>query len=901
MKRFALFPFVFVLCQSVACSQAPTMTMDDVQAPPNDVPATDAETADEVTPGDGMVAPTDGMGAPTAPTPPATPAAPMVLARTALPSRAMCPMGWRSVSSRTSGMADPTIDYSTCEPYAADDPMNCPTGQANWVGTPGCQPVGDPCTADEWPAGIDALASVIFVNDTAVGVGAGNTRVTAYRTISQALARATVGTTVAVAKGTYDEVITIPNGVIVLGACAAETIIRPTSFGDRAAVSDGVVRAASASTGTLRNFTVNVSGTTLVGLSAYGNRNLSIRGVAVTNAYRFGMLAEGGAMLSGERVTIADTRAGMDGTDGVGLLVLNATARIAGAMVFRSRDAGVAAVGGMLTLTDAAVLGTQSRMSDRSKGYGVVAREGARVSITRSLLDSNDSAGIGGSDAMTSIELSDSVVRRTETSETPRDGFGLFVGPGATANVSRTTFDRNQSVAVIAAGSGANLTLADAVVLRTAPLVDGAYGRGLDVEGGAVATVDRAVFDRNRDNAVFVTDPNTVLMASDLTVLATAAGRASIDGVGAIHVRNSARATIASATLVDNAEGGVHVVGAGTVATVSNLSARSTSAGADSNGNGVDVEDGARLTLDRATLTQNQHVAVFVDGMNTSLAATDLRVMDTRPSVDGERGWGVRVQAGARATIERAVIEGSTEIGVFARDAVTNLRLSDAVIQRTASAADGSEGFGLLVFGGANVGLERAIIAEAHKVAAVVSDTGTLATLTDVRIARTQSANDGTGGWGAAVQRRATLSMTRVAIAESKDVGVLVMDGNLTAQNVSVTGILPRACIARGMCPATANWESALGLVGVNDSRLQLNSVAIDGAARCGLLTSTRPIGSEPSMQSLTFARSAVYRSAIGWCQQLPRSSSDGLYLDSSNGVATEQTRFTPPDFVRFF
>ncbi|MCX5744182.1 MAG: DUF1565 domain-containing protein [Proteobacteria bacterium] len=747
--------------------------------------------------------------------------------------------------------------------------------------------------------GIDAIPSVIFVNDTAIG-GLGNTRIGAFKTIGKALAKATAGTTVAVAKGTYDEVLTIPDGVTVLGACAAETIIHPTGTGDRTSESDGVVRAGTASTGTLRNISVVASAITLVGIAAYGDRKLVIGGVAVSSAYRVGLYAQGAATLTATEVTVADTRPGSDGLDGSALFVDAGIVTIKRAMLLGSHEVGVAVLGGSATLEDVAVIGTQTRQSDGALGVGLLVESGGQATISRSLLDSNSSAGIVARDAGVLVSLTDTVVRRTKLGEAT-SGFGLLVGPGAATVATRSTFDRNQTAGIIAGGAGAQLSLTDVVVTHTSTLASGDYGRGLDLESGAVSTIVRAVFDANHDNGVFISDPGTSLDATDLTILRTAPGAASVDGIGALQIRNGGFAIVSRSTIASNQEGGVQAVDAGTSVSISDLVMVDTDCGPSLLGSGVDIGDGAHVTLASATLTRSQHVGVFSSGSGTELMATDVTVASTRPADTGERGWGLRVQDGASVQAERAVLDANQELGVFARDPGTSAVLIDVAITGTTPAAAGTGGYGIVTFNGASLSAARGTIAQNHAVGVIASDA--TVTLTDVRVTETQPSPDGTHGWGVAAQDGAALGMTRVAVVGSTDLGVFAFGADVTLQDVLVSGVLDRPCLTSASCPAGVTWESGMGAAILNSSHLSATSLEVESASRCGILASASPIGGNgASGMTLAFTTSATYRSAIGFCQQVTGlAPSAGLYLDqSTNPITSQISSFAPATRLSF-
>ncbi|MGE3633467.1 MAG: hypothetical protein AB7P00_26440, partial [Sandaracinaceae bacterium] len=129
-----------------------------------------------------------------------------------------CPEGW------TSDARWPVA--SPCLAFAADPPADCPLGALRVPGHAECVPSGPTCPAD-FPSDLPAGAPVVYVSSGATG-GDG-TRALPFGTIAEGLAAATAGTTVAVARGTYTELIVVRAGVSVIGACTEATeIVAPT-------------------------------------------------------------------------------------------------------------------------------------------------------------------------------------------------------------------------------------------------------------------------------------------------------------------------------------------------------------------------------------------------------------------------------------------------------------------------------------------------------------------------------------------------------------------------------------------------------------------------------------------------------------------------------------------------
>ena len=128
-----------------------------------------------------------------------------------------CPSGWSAVRDG---------DVVACEPWSTRPAVACPDGEAWFVGGDACEPVGAACPAGEYADDLPTSGSVLHVRAGAAAGGDGSTA-SPLGTVAAALARADAGTTIAIAKGTYvEDALEVPAGVDVIGACAAETLLR---------------------------------------------------------------------------------------------------------------------------------------------------------------------------------------------------------------------------------------------------------------------------------------------------------------------------------------------------------------------------------------------------------------------------------------------------------------------------------------------------------------------------------------------------------------------------------------------------------------------------------------------------------------------------------------------------
>ncbi len=238
-----------------------------------------------------------------------------------------------------------------------------------------------------------------------------------------------------------------------------------------------------------------------------------------------------------------------------------------------------------------------------------------------------------------------------------------------------------------------------------------------------------------------------------------------------------------------------------------------------------------------------------------------------------------------------------------ARDAETTLSLTDVSITETQPGSDGQGGFGLAVYDGGTLTVERGSMIANRDIGVLVDGTDTAVTLTDVTVAQMQPGIQGTRGWGLAVQSGASLAVIRAVISDVFDVGAFAFDAELTLQNVRITNIAERDCTTSGTCPGEVDWVSGMGLAALNNSTVELGFVEVELATQCGIIASPSPLATgDTSGLTLMIADSAVYTSAIGFCDQATNLQPDaGLYLDPmTNDVTVQETSFAAPPLAAF-
>jgi hypothetical protein len=220
-----------------------------------------------------------------------------------------CPDGWREVT-------DPETGTVACDPWPESGYEECTAvDEAHFPGEPGCVRVGTACApGDDWATDLPGDRPIRYVLAGAPAGGDG-TRASPFGTIQEAMSGAPSGTVVALSKGTFDEVVVLPAGVTLWGACVAETLVASSV----PAEDFGTINVWGRDVG-VRN--LRVSGRR-PGLQAVGRfRTALVEDVVVAEATHLGWFVNSAAVVQGRSIVVRDTRSREAGRDfGHGLSV----------------------------------------------------------------------------------------------------------------------------------------------------------------------------------------------------------------------------------------------------------------------------------------------------------------------------------------------------------------------------------------------------------------------------------------------------------------------------------------------------------------------------------------------------------------------------------------------------
>ena len=731
-----------------------------------------------------------GPDAQIVPVPPEPPAAPAVAEMVTLEP---CPAGWRAIPG---GGASATV----CWPWPAESPNPCGDAEAHFPGEDACARVGAACPSGDWPEGLPAGATVLHVREgAALGDGSPTSPL---GTVSEALAVAAPGSIVAIARGTYDEALTVPAGVTLWGACAAGVTLTSSTMGPTVRVGGADV--------VVRDVRITGSGNGVV-VAAGGSCLLRD---AIVTATGIGILAAGGASMDASSVVVRDTAPLSDTTLGLGLVAMEgALVRVSRASLARNRLAAAYATdaGTALVLEDVAILDTRSEASSATFGRGIGVEDAASVTAERVFVDQSRDIAIAIVDG--SVTLTDVVVRDVLGSDA--DG---SLGRGAhfyrsIATMTRVLIERARESGVLVATES---TLAgDQLVVRDtrARLSDDLEGGGVYVQAAASATLSRVSLERNVKTGMFVIGFRTEATVADLVMIE--------NGFGGLVLQEGAVASAERVLGIDNTYVGVQAALTDAAVTLTDIVIRGTRRRADGTGGGaITLLAGARVEVRRGHFTRNALVTISagtppdIAPVPTSVVLEDVRVEDTQPASLPDVGLfgtarGISFDPGTTGRLARVVVTGSRDIAFGSIE--SDLTITDLVVSGTEANAMDIYGRGMHVQGG-TVEIERALFEDNREVSVSASGEGASLTMRDVVVRGTREracAVDACTGFGAGVgvgsYLGASVSLERFVVADNALAGVQLARGVLDETAPAGAMDLAHGLVARN--PVGANVQ----------------------------------------------------------------------------------------------
>ena len=530
--------------------------------------------------------------------------------------------GCGGTSSTSQAPAAPASDlppgYEEPAPPAALGwaPPECDPSAMPVLGEGACVPLGAACDGSGWPREVDGAGRAFYVQPGARGDG--SSRETPLGFVYQALALAKDGDVVYLAEGRHQGFV-VKQDVRIVGACAAGTVVETTvEDGDT-----GTVEYTRGGAGALEQLTITGPAP---GVWAYETtKPIALRNVAIRGAKRFGVTA-------GQRVNeLVLEHVFIDGvtpwkpTDGRGVELDSGKATLRDVTVRGACETGVAGLsGGALVAERLAVLATQAARLPGNPGYAMTVEKRTSATFAGVLLRGAGGVGLLVTDEGTALEAADLAVEDVEGNRAGALGYGIRAQAGVRLKLTRASVARARTVGLVST-TGSSLALTDVAVRETrSQTSDGDMGIGAAFLESKV-TGRRVAVDASRAAGLVVAKASEVALAQFLVRGVEGIERDGSEGLG-MGVVGGSKVTLDHALVQDARTHAALVGDPGTTVQASDLLLRrvASSKATGKAGGGLGVTTGAKVTLARARIEDAKDYGLLVAGDGASVVARSM-------------------------------------------------------------------------------------------------------------------------------------------------------------------------------------------------------------------------------------------------------------------------------------
>ncbi len=428
---------------------------------------------------------------------------------------------------------------------------------------------------------------------------------------------------------------------------------------------------------------------------------------------------------------------------------------------------------------------------------------------------------------------------------------GLWVWRGnptapSSLQASRCEVVDNRVVGAVA--EGAELSLHDCSIRDSWPSEDGLNGFGVYLLAGGSLSCERSVLAGNTGAGVWLQNAGTRVSLVDSEILDTGTSASQENGYGLI-LWDRAEAVVDGCVIARCTTGGIAASDAGSAITLLDTTVRDTRPSRDGEqGWGACVVEGASLWAESCDLVGNAHFGLVVQDHGTEAALRDTTIRDTVPASFGEWGFGVDVHSGATLTVEGCVLSDNSVVGLRAVNAGTAVQLRDTVIRGTLPDVVGGAGYGMQVALGAVLNAEGCVVERNMGVAVLAATQGTSVLLRDTAIIDTL---------------RGSGELDAVALgAVSQDAALLEAEGLwvLGTEGPALYAVGDGTSLACSSC--TILDSQFAGVAAVVGGHAELSASTISGTAQSANLGGGVGVFAEGAAPSLSVRSSVIADSA---------------------------------------
>ena len=377
------------------------------------------------------------------------------------------------------------VETGLCDPSLTP----CPEG---WMPVPtlGCVSLDPPggCGEGTWGS-VEAKAGDVYVDQGYLAGGSDGSREKPWTSISSALSAVFSGGRVVLAAGTYDEGLWLYDSISLVGRCASMVTLSGVRSG---AVGLTAVEVQPPGPGAAVDVVISdvrISAPA-IGISVHSGARLDLQRVRFEDNTKLGLVAG----LANTVVTATD------------ILV----ARSAGNPDGSSEDKFVGSHG------------------------GISVQLGAMVTLHRASLEDNQGIGIYAGDEGSLAAIDDVFITESKPRISGYLGRGIHVQAGASVSAKRVSVLDNKDIGLFVSGDESSATISDSVIARTGFNAEGSYGLGVYGIEAASLGLERSIVMESQNMGVFVRDPLTSAILTEVLVARTHPGEVGNLGLG-IH------------------------------------------------------------------------------------------------------------------------------------------------------------------------------------------------------------------------------------------------------------------------------------------------------------------------------------------------------------------------------
>ncbi len=478
--------------------------------------------------------------------------------------------------------------------------------------------------------------------------------------------------------------------------------------------------------------------------------------------------------------------------------------------------------------------------ADGNFGRGFGLEDGAHGFVTRLRVERATEIGLVLFDPGAELVLEGATIVGTLPRADGGGGRGIDVIDGATLTGSDVVVEDCHDIGVRIEGAGTDVSLTGGAIRRTAPRQDGQFGRGVLVQGGAHLSALGIEVVGNGEVGIFAEGAGTVVDLADTVVADTQPTPDGDAGTG-IEVYEGAALTLSDVEIRDNQEAGLRLIDEGTTLSAHGLTITGTTEAPNgANGMGLWVEDGATAVVRDLLATGNRVAGVVVTGSGASLDLSDAESSHNVPNAEGQGGRGIDVQAGAVVVLARVTLEGNVGTALDIDGAGTVVRSDDLWIEGTLRSGT-EDGRGVELTGGALLDARNLSILDHPGHAFIAMDAGTEALWNGGLVAEGSTEDPPESAYAVGVQDGATLVATGVIFRDNAQTGLYVALGGARADLIDCevldNGRVHPSRFGRGL---GAQESGSLGLVRTRVSGNMEAGIVVSGiGSRLDILDST--------------------------------------------------------------